>query len=235
MSKGWKFEPSRHALASRGIKTVSDFIELENKYDYDPSKNDDFYYRAIPVRLDEDIVVPKKSPKEAVDDEGDLVVDFMNNTPIYHKESSKSSCFSESIGGAVIGAMTGETGFNKGTFYIYRTDAKKPEVDLSDYSMDDFEVIDEVRFERPVDVEYVGKINIDSEDLKYISRCYRHEITEDEVKDVVGEMKKQGYSNEEIEGMKRRQLVAGNYDESVNSGRLKIYRNAISNEVLNDD
>lgn len=195
----------------------------------DPTKEDPYFYRAEHAPIDGEIIRVKKSTKEAVTEEGNLDIMWLpNGHHEYRAETSKDTSFSDTIGGAVLGAITGETGFNKGPFYIYRTTEKDPEIDLRHETVDDFIVIDEVRFERPVKVEFVGKFEVSDELLESIKLCYKHEITKEEVERFKEEMRKNGCNEEFIE---KGGLEEGDWCDVINEDKLIAHRNDISTSV----
>jgi len=196
----------------------------------DPTKEDPYFYRAEHAPIDGKIIQPKKSTKEAVTDDGSLDIMWLpNGHHEYRAETSKDTSFSETIGGAILGAITGETGFNKGPFYIYKTAEKDPEIDLRHEIIDDFAVIDEVRFERPVKVDFVGKFEVSDELLKSIKLGYKHEITKEEIEHFKEEMRRNGCDEEFIE---KGGPEEGDWCDVINEDKLIKHRNNISKRMI---
>lgn len=119
------------------------------------------YYRAIYEFKGNNLTFEPNSFHEATDDDGNLIyktgnVVMMSNVP----EISAS----KSIGGAVLGlwSMLHQFGKPKTKAYLYKIN-NIPYKDLSNNRSLDFEYLKEVRFNKPVNGEYIGEFNYSEE------------------------------------------------------------------------
>ena len=97
-----------------------------------------------------------------------------NTSPIFKASDVDESCFATTIEGALFGIYSDYDKPSK--FNVYCTD-KKPDVDLTDETVQDFGVIEEVRYRRPVDIKHICTISIPNRIIKQIHKC--HYETED--------------------------------------------------------
>lgn len=96
---------------------------------------------------------------------------LQNEPPIYKRSFEKVLCFAKTPGGAIIGSVTGESGFKGGARCILGT-AEQPDVDLSDEMHGDFAALGEVRYHRPVPTKVFGTFKVDAKLLKRIGKAY---------------------------------------------------------------
>lgn len=120
------------------------------------------YYRAIQKIADIckcDTLIPKWTEVEETKEVNGHAIKFwapmVSEPPIFWRSEEKVLCFSKTPGGAVIGAITGEREFRKGTFCICET-TDKPDVDISHEIIGDFSILEEVRFHKPVETKLKG-------------------------------------------------------------------------------
>jgi len=148
------------------------------------------YYRAIHKSYYKGcgILKPYPIPHEK-DKNGKLVYNIYDNEPFFVISHEPILSFSKTIEGAVTGAITGERGFNHGTFYICKTNLK-PDVDLSNRHIGDFADIKEVRYKRPVKTTVAGKVYISPDLSEEVSKLYNKSYFPHAVKLVKKEMKK---------------------------------------------
>jgi len=102
-----------------------------------------------------------------------------NAPPFWGISKIAEASFAKSVGGAMMGALSDIRDTKPVTLYAYMA-VEKPEVDLSDDVSDwiDFRAIREVRYRRPIGIQFIGKITLSSEDQKRIMWAY--EIRESE-------------------------------------------------------
>ena len=128
------------------------------------------YYRAIHTKdgaCDCGLLTPEPTVVERVNEFGDPVYRFGT----FWASPEEVLCFSENVGGAVIGATTGEEGFRGGEYCICKTE-EIPDVDMTHVTIGDFEVLEEVRFKRPVMTTPVGAFKVTPELLAEIEKAY---------------------------------------------------------------
>jgi len=141
------------------------------------------YYRAFRTPECEcGLLIPKETDVEKVETRGDYAFvkcwqPIINEPPIFFRSTEKVLCFSKTAGGAVIGAVTGETGFTGGKLCICET-IEKPDIDISDELVGDFPVLEEVRFHRPVKTKVTSEFTVDAKLLKKITDAYHPEFSE---------------------------------------------------------
>ena len=144
------------------------------------------YYRAIHTKdgaCDCGLLTPELTVVERLNEFGEPIYRFGN----FWASSEEVLCFSESVGGAVIGATTGEFGFRGGQYCICKTE-ETPEIDLTLEIIGDFLVLDEVRFKRPVETEKVGLFTVTPDLLAKIEKAYDcHFPTYEEFMETEGE------------------------------------------------
>lgn len=133
------------------------------------------YYRAIHELgyTGANVLKPFPISHEATDDYGNLVYDVYDNEPFFQLSNKPIICFSKTKVGAITGAITGERGFNCGNFYIVTT-TDKPDVDLSNKHIGDFFDIKEVRYTRPIKVEYHSNVYVNSSLAKDVALLYQN-------------------------------------------------------------
>lgn len=102
-----------------------------------------------------------------------------NAGPIWGISKIPEASFAKSVGGAMMGALSNTSDTRPTTLYAYIA-VEKPEVDLSNDVSNwiDFSAIREVRYRRPIGIQFIGKITLNSEDMKKIMWAY--EIRESE-------------------------------------------------------
>jgi len=135
------------------------------------------YYRAEGEFIGKEVKYEPKGFYEAIDDDGGLVPTYGG----YHRSTIKELSASKYVGGAVIGSYSMREGTD--TFYIYEID-KKPHIDISHYTQDDFEYIEEVRYRENVIGKYIGKVILDKELKDTIDAFYEvstHDFDPDEL------------------------------------------------------
>jgi len=96
---------------------------------------------------------------------------LVNEPPVFYRSTEKVLCFSKTPGGAIIGSVTGERAFIGGDRCICETHGK-PDIDISHVTVGDFEVLEEVRFKRPVKTKALGMFSVDQKMLKEIEAAY---------------------------------------------------------------
>ena len=138
------------------------------------------YYRAIPVPEDYPcecgLLEPHLTDVEKVkcrDSFCQLVywAPLVQAPPFFARSTEKVLCFSKTPGGAVIGSVTGEYEFEGGKRCICET-TDKPDVDISHELVGDFEVLEEVRFHKPVNTKVTGEFVVNDKTLREIEACY---------------------------------------------------------------
>jgi len=171
MSRGWHRESRAHALAAWGIKS---------RHTSRPKvRGKKYYYRAMYKPTDTPgQIVPHRTMVERVDKDGNLIVNWIMGHPEFKPDFIETSAFSETPGGAIIGALSDPDGVRPGKLYIYRT-TEEPDVDLSHETAGDFLVIDEVRFNRPVDAELIDTFEATPELVAELEGAYGSRLLDD--------------------------------------------------------
>lgn len=157
-----------------------------------------YYYRAIKIpesdKCNCGLLEPKFTDVEATDEKGYLKfwAPIVNEPPIFPRQTEKVLCFSETPGGAIVGAVTGEEGFNKGRYIICKTkNPEAPDVDLSKELVGDFFALKEVRFKRPVKTECITEIRIDDKTIEEIASNYEEGFVSPNLLKVIDKINKQ--------------------------------------------
>jgi hypothetical protein len=97
-----------------------------------------------------------------------------NEAPIWFISKIPEAAFAKSAGGAIVGALSDAADGNEPvTLYVYMA-VEEPDVDLSGYLSNwiDFHAIKEVRYRRPIGIQFIGKITLGPEDIKRIMWAY---------------------------------------------------------------
>jgi len=92
-----------------------------------------------------------------------------NSPPIFRSSNILESCFSKTPAGTLFGVFS--DGGKAGTYYLYST-SEKPDVNLTHEMVQDFGVIEEVRYRRPVSVQLEGKLSIPKSVINDILQCH---------------------------------------------------------------
>lgn len=132
-------------------------------------KNGEKYYRAVEKYMGKTIEFEPQGFYEAIDDEGNPI--FKYDT--FWVSETPEVAASKSIGGAVMGlySMFMQHGKNPGVFYIYEI-TEEPDVDISHWDIGDFTHLKEVRYRRPVQGKYRGKVTITDDMKKRLNAFY---------------------------------------------------------------
>ena len=146
------------------------------------------YYRAITEFKGDNIIFEPEGYYESFDDDGNP--EFHTDDIIARSTTPEISA-SKTIGGALLGVWSmlnhygSLTGNNK--IYIYSIN-EKPNKDLSHVRVDDFEYIQEVRYKKPVEGNYIGYFIFDNNFNKNAENFYERftgepwdEYTEEQV------------------------------------------------------
>jgi len=138
-------------------------------------------YRAVGKYLGDVVTFEPTGYYEAVDDYDDSEVHFFGE-PM--ESDVAETAASKYVGGCVLGEYSMNR--NKGPYFIYEIDAK-PDKDISHWRGNDFEYLQEVRYRRNVEGEYVGKVVLDKNTENIFKEYYRlksqTEYTWDEFED----------------------------------------------------
>ena len=134
--------------------------------------NTEKYYRAVEKNMGKTVEFEPEGFYEAIDDDGNPIWKY----DTFWVSETPEVAASKSVGGAVMGlySMFMQHGKNPQVFYIYEIN-EKPDVDISHWDMGDFAHLKEVRYRRPVQGTYKGKVTI-TDDLKQRLRAF-YEIT----------------------------------------------------------
>ncbi len=118
---------------------------------------------------------PLKSPLhpsgffERADEFGlDYWCPLVNSPPIFKISEVKESCFSTTIEGALFGLFSNDG--KPGKYNVYET-KEKPDIDLTDETIQDFGVIEEVRYRKPVEIKKTCDLTIPSNIIDNIQKC----------------------------------------------------------------
>jgi hypothetical protein len=125
-------------------------------------QSNETYYRAVTEFSGNNVVFEPKGYYEAFDDDGNAM--FLSGD-VLAKSTTPEISASKSIGGALLGvwSMLNHHGSLKNNkIYLYSIH-EKPDKDLSNVGMDDFEYIKEVRYKNPVRGSYIGYFVFDNE------------------------------------------------------------------------
>lgn len=135
------------------------------------------YYRAIQADgpCECGVLLPQWTDVEKTKKvNGDVVsywAPLVNEPPVFWRSTEKVLCFSKTPGGAIIGAVTGEIGFRKGIFCVCET-TDNTDVDISDATVGDFSILEEVRFHKPVETKVTGTFVVNDKLLDKIGKAY---------------------------------------------------------------
>lgn len=163
------------------------------------------YFRAIHLSPGEPcncgMLTPYKTDVEKVEKINGYQLKYwmpeVNEPPIFSRSTEKVLCFSESPGGAVLGATTGEYEFAGGRMCVCET-TEKPDIDLSDEMVGDFEIVREVRYRKPVETDVTGPFTVNEKLLNRTTDAYQWTPDrEGFVKEVMAD----GYTRDYAEGI----------------------------------
>lgn len=163
------------------IDKVKSFKQFVNE-----NTNKQSYYRIITNFEGSSIVFEPKGYYEATDDEGNPI---MHTGDVWSRSNTPEISASKTVGGAVLGlwSMGYSQGFNIEAGYIYEIN-EKPQKDLSNLRIDDFEWLKEVRYVKPVKGIYVGKFiyteQFDMSAINFYNRLTQDPNDEDDEIDV---------------------------------------------------
>jgi hypothetical protein len=153
------------------MKDLKKFIKATIREFLNESQSSQAYYRAVTEFSGENVVFEPKGYYEAFDDDGNPV--FHTGDVLARSKTPEISA-SKSIGGALLGvwSMLNHYGSLKNNkIYLYSIH-EKPDKDLSNVGMDDFEYIKEVRYKNPVRGSYIGYFVLDNEFNKSANNFY---------------------------------------------------------------
>lgn len=147
------------------MRILKTYEEFENK----------IYYRAEPEFLGEVVDFKPEGYYEAVG---------KDNSPIFAFDEHRVSnipelCASKIVGGCVMGSFS-MTRSNE--YFIYQID-EEPDVDISHWSGEDFEYLEEVRYRHPVKGKYIGKVvltNYEKELMEAFYKLFEYKEIDDE-------------------------------------------------------
>ena len=129
------------------------------------------YYRATLKYLGKVVIFKPNGYYEEIDDDGRP--SYMNDT-LLHRSNIRELCASKYIGGAVLGLysmMRYNNINNNDTIAIYEIN-EKPDKDISNWSVEDFEYIKEVRYRKDVKGTFLKKIKITKDMKKHFNILY---------------------------------------------------------------
>ena len=144
-----------------------------NAVDIKPLKesveNTEKYYRAVEKNMGKTVEFEPEGFYEAIDDNGDPIWKY----DTFWVSETPEVAASKSVGGAVMGlySMFMQYRKNPQIFYIYEIN-EKPDVDISHWDYGDFYHLKEVRYRRPVQGKYLGKVTITDDFKKRINAFY---------------------------------------------------------------
>jgi 2'-5' RNA ligase len=127
------------------------------------------YYRAVEKNMGKTVEFEPEGYYEAIDDKGNPI--FKYDT--FWVSDIPEVAASKSIGGAVMGlySMFMQHGKKPTIFYIYEIN-EKPDVDISHWDYGDFAHLKEVRYRKPVQGKYRGKVTITDDMIKRLNAFY---------------------------------------------------------------
>ena len=148
------------------------FDEEETIENINETQTSERYYRAVEKNMGEIIEFEPEGFYEAIDADGNPIWKY----DTFWISETPEVAASKTIGGAVMGLYSMFMQYNKNpqVFYIYEI-SEKPDVDISHWEIGDFTHLKEVRYRRPVQGTYKGKVII-TDDLKKRLRAF-YEIT----------------------------------------------------------
>ena len=131
-------------------------------------KKDCRYYHLSGKKLT-DKLEPYGFFERVSDDELKYWYPISNSPPIFPISNVKESCFATTIEGALFGVYSD---YDKpGKMFVYCTN-EKPDVDLTDETVQDFGIIQEVRYRRPVNIKQKCVIDVDKNIIDEIKKCH---------------------------------------------------------------
>ena len=127
------------------------------------------YYRAVEKNMGETVEFEPEGYYEAIDDNGDPIWKY----DTFWVSDKPEVAASKSVGGAVMGLYSMFIQHNKNPeiFYVYVI-TEKPDVDISHWEIGDFAHLKEVRYRRPVQGKYLGKVTITDDFKKRMNAFY---------------------------------------------------------------
>jgi hypothetical protein len=91
-----------------------------------------------------------------------------DSPPIFPVSDIAETCFATTIEGALFGLCS--EGNREGTHYVYST-TERPDIDLVGELVEDFCVIGEVRYRKPINIKYECSFNIPKDIVRKIQSC----------------------------------------------------------------
>lgn len=168
MSKGWYRESRRHSLAAKGIhtthKTRTPVVPVRT-----PIKKP-MYYHISMLPVSEKIMEPEGYYEKTSNYGLKFWYPTGDSSPIFPISDTKETCFATSVEGALFGICS-DGGCKPTTVHVYYT-TDNPDVDLRDETVQDFYVIEEVRYRRPVNIEKKCSFRLPQHIIKKIEKCY---------------------------------------------------------------
>lgn len=131
------------------------------------------YYRAESGFIGETSIFEPKGYYENIGDDDEPNINFgehrISDTP--------EVCASKYIGGCVLGSYS----MNRtGKYFIYEIN-EKPDKDISHWSNQDFQYLEEVRYRRTIKGKYIGEVILTNYQKKLFEILYKHfELSSDE-------------------------------------------------------
>jgi hypothetical protein len=133
---------------------------------YETFNNSTCYYRSEPKFLGESFKFVPDGYYEAIDDNNEPKLIFNE----YRVSKIPEVCASKYIGGCVMGGFSMN---HTREYFIYEI-CEKPEKDISHWSNDDFEYLEEVRYRHTVIGKYIGKVKLTEYQKKLFEIFYKH-------------------------------------------------------------
>ena len=131
------------------------------------------YYRATPLYLGEETLFKPTNFYEGIKDDNSSAYKYGS----FWTSTTPETCASKYIGGAVLGASSmfrEHSKFNEGEkLFIYSIN-ENPDKDISHWSLQDFEYLQEVRYRKDVTGHYTGYVILTKEMIELFNKFYEY-------------------------------------------------------------